>query len=214
MDLRKCRDINKLFWSVIFSWLYIPHLAIVALCSKRNKKGRSDDWQMAARNLIFSDLNEMKSRCHLTLNKWFLLLFFLHNDAYYRSLFYYRIGPIKSLLISWYRPGFKSFIIPDSTKLGGKFHYSHPFSTVLNASSIGYGFTCGHNTTIGKKGKDRPIIGNNVSVGVGAIILGNISIGDNVTIGAGAVVVKDVPDNCVVAGNPAKIIRMKSTDSI
>jgi serine O-acetyltransferase len=39
--------------------------------------------------------------------------------------------------------------------------------------------------------------------------LGPVKIGNNVTIGAGAVVVKDIPDNCVVAGNPAKIIKFK-----
>lgn len=49
-------------------------------------------------------------------------------------------------------------------------------------------------------------IGNNCYIGTEATILGDIKIGNNVTIAAGAVVVKDVPDNSVVAGNPAKII--------
>lgn len=39
------------------------------------------------------------------------------------------------------------------------------------------------------------------------VIIGKINIGSNVKIGAGSVVVKDVPDNCVVAGNPARIIK-------
>ena len=51
-----------------------------------------------------------------------------------------------------------------------------------------------------------PSIGDNVSLGANVNILGDITIGDNVVIGAGSVVVKDVPSNCVVAGNPAKII--------
>lgn len=38
-------------------------------------------------------------------------------------------------------------------------------------------------------------------------IIGGVHIGDNVMVGAGSVVVKDIPDNCVVAGNPAKIIK-------
>ena len=42
----------------------------------------------------------------------------------------------------------------------------------------------------------------------GQEIFGNVHIGDNVIVGAGSVVVKDVPDNCVVAGNPAKIIKI------
>lgn len=57
---------------------------------------------------------------------------------------------------------------------------------------------------------DNFIIGDNCYVGTGAIILGPIIIGNNVTIAAGAVVTNDVPDNAVVAGNPARIIRIKS----
>ena len=44
-------------------------------------------------------------------------------------------------------------------------------------------------------------------IGANAVVIGNVTIGDNVFIGAGAVVVKDVPSNCVVAGNPAKIVK-------
>ena len=49
-------------------------------------------------------------------------------------------------------------------------------------------------------------IGNNVYVGYGTTIFGNVTIGDNVIIGANSVVTKDVPDNSVVAGTPAKVI--------
>jgi serine acetyltransferase len=52
-----------------------------------------------------------------------------------------------------------------------------------------------------------PVIGNNVTVGSNVVIIGDITIGDHVLIGAGSVVIKDVPSNCVIAGNPAKIIR-------
>lgn len=51
------------------------------------------------------------------------------------------------------------------------------------------------------------IIGNNSFIGTGAIILPKVRIGENVTIGAGAVVSKDLPDNCVAVGIPAKIIK-------
>ena len=49
-------------------------------------------------------------------------------------------------------------------------------------------------------------IGNKCFIGVGAIILCGNHIGNNVIVGAGSVVTHDIPDNCVVAGNPAKII--------
>ena len=49
-------------------------------------------------------------------------------------------------------------------------------------------------------------IGNNVFIGMNAMILRNVTVGDNVIIGAGSVVTKDVPNNTVIAGNPARII--------
>ncbi len=49
-------------------------------------------------------------------------------------------------------------------------------------------------------------VGNNVMIGAGAMILPNVCIGNNVIIGAGAIVTKDIPDNSVVAGVPAKVI--------
>ena len=54
----------------------------------------------------------------------------------------------------------------------------------------------------------KPItVGNNVWIGGGATILSDVRIGNNVVIGAGTVVVRDVPDNVVVSGNPAKVIK-------
>ena len=50
------------------------------------------------------------------------------------------------------------------------------------------------------------LIGNNVFVGAGSIILPGVTIGDNCVIGAGSVVTKDCPENSVVAGNPAKVV--------
>lgn len=66
--------------------------------------------------------------------------------------------------------------------------------------------------TIGNKNTedDCPIIGDNCDIGAGAKIIGAIHIGNNVTIGANAVVVKDIPDNCIVGGIPAKIIKMRT----
>ena len=60
---------------------------------------------------------------------------------------------------------------------------------------------------LAKQGKKHfPIIGDNVIIYAGACIVGGIKIGNNAIIGANAVVTKDVPDNAIVVGNPAKII--------
>ena len=85
--------------------------------------------------------------------------------------------------------------------------FAHPYSTVINAESIGDNFSFIHCTTIGKDKDIRPIIGNNVKLGANVNIIGGVHTGNNVVVGAGSFVVKDVPDNSIVAGNPAKIIR-------
>ncbi|HUH27120.1 serine acetyltransferase [Gelidibacter sp.] len=99
-----------------------------------------------------------------------------------------------------------------NTKIEGGLMCYHPFATVINAKSIGENFQFRNSLTIGNKGNDnqlRPTIGNNVTVGANVVIIGDISIGDHVIIGAGSVVVKDVPSHCIIAGNPAQIIRRR-----
>ncbi len=54
---------------------------------------------------------------------------------------------------------------------------------------------------------ELPVIGDNVYIGAGAKIIGNIKIGNNVVIGANSVVITDIPDNCVAVGMPAKVIK-------
>lgn len=101
-------------------------------------------------------------------------------------------------------------------KIGEEAYFAHPFASEFNAKSIGKNFSCRHLTTLGNKSdgdnENRPIIGDNVTLGVNVTIIGGVRIGNNVTIGAGSVVVKDVPDNCVAAGNPCKPIRFIDTE--
>lgn len=194
-DKRKIRDWIKMFTSILFCILYIPHvLSYISLSGRK-------------RLLIKSDLEAMKTQIHISLSFYPLLLFFLHNNSYYRSLFYFRIGAERALLIQWYRPGNKCFIFSQTTKIGKGFYFTHPYSTIINADTIGDNFQCIHLTTIGKSKNKRPIIGDNVKCGANVTVLGGITIGNNVVIGAGSIVVKDVPDNVVVAGNPARIIK-------
>lgn len=159
--------------------------------------------------LVVSDLRRIEYQIGLKLPILLQLIYQLHTNRYYRNLFYHRLGPVKSAFIQWYRPGDRYFSISAATKIADSMWIAHPYSTIINADSIGSNFSCIHCITIGATSAGRPQIGNNVSVGASATIIGKISIGNNVTIGAGSVVVKDVPDNVVIAGNPAKIIRYK-----
>ena len=52
---------------------------------------------------------------------------------------------------------------------------------------------------------EPPVIGDNVFIGTGAVVIGNIHVGNNVIIGANSVITRDIPDNCVAVGIPATI---------
>ncbi len=87
----------------------------------------------------------------------------------------------------------------------------HGYATVINSGAvIGKDVQIRHCVTIGEKEVGgvfyAPVLGDHVNIGVGAILLGKITIGDHAVIGAGAVVVKDIPAGATVVGNPARII--------
>ena len=96
------------------------------------------------------------------------------------------------------------------TKIGHGLKISHGIGLVVNPGTIiGENVWLRQNTTIGNtlKDSDAPIIGNNVNIGANVVIIGKIKIGDNSIIGAGSVVTMDIPANCTVVGNPARIIK-------
>ena len=195
---KKIRNTGKLAISILLIWLYLP--ALVVFLFSRSK-----------RCFIKSDLDRIKGRISIKMPYWLLVIYFLHIDRYFRCLFYYRIGPICSSMISWIRPGDRYFIISKTLKMGKGCMLAHPYSTILNAEMIGDNFSCIHLTTVGDSFGKRPVIGNNVSLGANVTIIGGVHIGDNVFVGAGSVVVKDIPSNCVAAGNPAKVIKSSNS---
>lgn len=73
------------------------------------------------------------------------------------------------------------------------------------------------NVMIGAKFKNGlpdenvPTIGDNVFIGIGAVIVGKIKIGNNVIVAANSVVTKDVPDDCYALGTPAEIKKIRNT---
>lgn len=106
--------------------------------------------------------------------------------------------------------------IPYRAKIGRGtvFAYGGMGVVIHERSVIGEDCIIGQQVTIGGKSGARspPIIGNRVYIAAGAKIIGDIKIGNNCVIGANSVVMADIPDNSVVAGVPARIIRENITN--
>ena len=104
--------------------------------------------------------------------------------------------------------------IPTTCKIGkGSFFSYGGIGVVLHARcKVGNNVDIGTNVTIGGRSGNYevPIIGNNVYIATGAKILGPIKVGNNATIGANAVVINDVPENAIMAGVPAKLLKYKA----
>ena len=101
--------------------------------------------------------------------------------------------------------------IHPGAQIGRRFFIDHAMGVLIGETTIiGDDCVLYQNVTLGGTGKEtgkrHPTLGNNVMVGVGAAVLGSITIGDNSKIGGGSVVVKDVPPNCTVVGVPGHIV--------
>ncbi|MCE5198287.1 MAG: serine O-acetyltransferase [Armatimonadota bacterium] len=106
--------------------------------------------------------------------------------------------------------------IDPNAEIGPEFLISH-FGGIFIAGQVKMGRRCTvhQGITIGWSGrgdkKGCPVIGDRVYIGAGAKVLGKITIGNDVAIGANAVVTKDVPDNAVVVGIPARVVNFNGS---
>jgi serine O-acetyltransferase len=125
----------------------------------------------------------------------------------------HKIGiPFLPRLISQFARWVTGIEIHPGAKIGQSLFIDHGMGVVIGETSvIGNNVTLFQGVTLGGTGKERgkrhPTLGNNIVVGTGAKVLGNIRIGDNVQIGANAVVVRDVPPNSTVVGVPGRIVK-------
>ena len=106
-------------------------------------------------------------------------------------------------------------IHPGAT-IGKGFFIDHGMGVVIGETAVvGDNVTLFQGVTLGgtgkEKGKRHPTLGDNVVVGAGAKILGNIKIGNNVMVGANAVVLRDVPDDSTVVGVPGRIAKRRGS---
>lgn len=143
-------------------------------------------------------------------------IYAVSNYRIYHFLYKLKI-PIFPRLFSQIMRFFTFIEIHPGAKIGKSFFIDHGDGVVIGETAeIGNNVIIYHQVTLGGTGKDHgkrhPTIHNNVIIGAGAKILGNIIIGEHCKIGAGSVVLKDVPAYSTVVGNPARIVRVKDSD--
>ncbi len=120
-------------------------------------------------------------------------------------------------LISQIAKFFTGVEIHPGAKIGPGLFIDHGMGVVIGETTIiGENVTIYQGATLGgtgkEKGKRHPTLGNNVVVGAGAKVLGSIIIGDDVRIGAGSVVLINVPADCTVVGVPGRIVKATASE--
>jgi len=169
--------------------------------------------------IIFTDeIKTVKDRDPAAKSVMEVLLFYpgLHALVFYRishQLWEWKI-PIIPRWLSQSARFFTGVEIHPGARIGKSFFIDHGMGVVIGETAIvGDDVLLYQGVTLGGTGKEtgkrHPTLGNNVVVGAGAKILGNITIGDNSYIGANAVVIKNVPSNSTVVGIPGRITKQE-----
>jgi serine O-acetyltransferase len=142
--------------------------------------------------------------------------------AGFHALLYYRVAhalqvlriPLLPRLISQFGRFLTGIEIHPAARIGRGFFIDHGMGVVIGETAVvGDNVTLFQGVTLGgtgkEKGKRHPTLGNNIVVGAGAKILGNIAVGDNVKIGSNSVVLFNVPSHSTVVGVPGRIVRLE-----
>lgn len=139
-----------------------------------------------------------------------------------QALFFHRVAhwlyclgmPLIPRMISQLSRLFTGIEIHPGAKIGKGVFIDHGMGVVIGETAIVGDYAMIYQgVTLGGTGKEtgkrHPTLGQNVVVGAGAKVLGNIQIGDRVRIGAGSVVLRDIPSGCTVVGVPGRIVRQQ-----
>ena len=202
-------EVSKL--RMLYNYVNYIRTLPVALCIRgsahREVIGQDfDRW----RDILAGEMDDFSLKHRFTALNWLLL-----NKPEYRALLLHRFRkPPKSLAsvahfaitrLLW-TPMDSLYIHTED--IGGGLFIQHGFSTIICAERIGENCWINQQVTIGYNGNDCPTLEDNVVVHCGAKVIGAITMHRNSTAAAGAVVVKDVPENALVGGVPAKVIKI------
>ena len=168
------------------------------------------------KNEIKNDINAVKERDPASRGRVEILLINqgVHAILSYRiaHLLYVNNYKFTAKIISQISRFFTGIEIHPACFVGKRLLIDHGSGVVIGETAIiGDDCTLFHGVTLGgrgnAKGKRHPTLCNNVFVGAGAKILGNIEIGNNAKIGANAVVLTNIPDGATAGGMPARIVK-------
>lgn len=184
-------------------WRILPVYLLLKI--SKHKDRLNDDIEIWINNLV----QEEKQKHKRVTNFGYCIM----TEKAFRNVIQNRLhrNPVSFVICRMFFPPLNSlYINMPPENIGGGLYFQHGFSTVVAAKAIGKNCSINQQVTIGHNGKDAPIIGNNVCVTAGAIVIGKVTVHDNAYIAAGAVVTKDVPANAIAAGVPAKVIKYQS----
>jgi serine O-acetyltransferase len=176
----------------------IPHIVLMLLSSKRDLI-----WADLDRWTQFPQFNNL-GRGPKLFKRVIVFVKLMTFAPEYRTVFCLRTGlPGKLLSILCRR---LPTLAVEARGVGAGLFINHGHVTFVSAETIGDNCSISHLVTIGYcNGVGPPIIGNNVTVHVGATIIGKVRVGDNSIVGANSLVLTDVPSDVTVIGVPAKI---------
>ena len=167
---------------------------------------------------VIDDINNIKDKDPAAKSLFEIILLY----PGFHALLSYRIAnklkkwkiPFIPRLISQIARFFTGIEIHPGATIGEKFFIDHGMGVVIGETTIiGDNVLVYQGVTLGGTGKDQgkrhPTIGDRVTIGAGAKVLGNITIGSDSNIGAGSVVIDDVPEHSTVVGVPGRITRQR-----